>query len=328
MPSKTLRWRGFSVQVQLPDRANRGGADTDARPGRLVFRDPPPAPAIQQRDNAAALAFRDVAESKGKEAAEHLTGDDDDLLRQVREFSWYHTIELPGGIVTPGQFDHRELLPRYGFPQRMDGVRALDVATFNGFWAFHMESLGADVVAIDLDQPRQWDFPTPLRPEVEALGELPPIGRGFQLASKVLGSKVQRVGKSVYDLDPDVDGTFDFVHCGDVLVHLRNPLRALESIRSVTKGRMLLSDGIDLDLPRGAFGPTAADGGGGGAVVRWAPSPGARGQMLLDAGSNDIGVTCAYNPAKTYATEGLWGARLPAIVSQVGRAPVEPPETC
>lgn len=314
MPSRTLRWRGFSVQVSLPDRRNQSRADDAAKPGRLVFRDPPPAPAVQQRDNAAALAFREVAESKGKEAAEHLTGDDDDLLRQVREFSWYHTIELPGGIVTPGQFDHRELLPRYGFPQRMDGLRALDVATFNGFWAFHMESLGADVVAVDLDQPRQWDFPNPLRPEVEALGELPPIGRGFQLASKVLGSKVQRVGRSVYDLDPDVDGMFDFVHCGDVLVHLRNPLRALESIRSVTKGRMLLSDGIDLDLPRGAFGPTTTYLGGWDDVVWWVPSLDTLGQMVIDAGFKDISVNCVYNLAKTYETEGFWRVSLTATV--------------
>jgi tRNA (mo5U34)-methyltransferase len=314
MPSRTLRWRGFSVQVQLPDRTSRGTDDGQARPGRLVFRDPAPTPTIQQRDNAAALSFREVAESRGKEAAAHLTGDDDDLLRQVREFSWYHTIELPGGVVTPGQFDHRELLPRYGFPQRMDGMRALDVATFNGFWAFHMESLGADVVAIDLDQPRQWDFPNPLRPEVEALGELPPIGRGFQLASKVLGSKVQRVGRSVYDLDPDVDGTFDFVHCGDVLVHLRNPLRALESIRSVTKGRLLLSDGIDVDLPRGAFGPTTTYLGGWDDVVWWVPSLDTVGQMVIDAGFKDIRVNCVYNLAKTYETDGFWRVSLTASV--------------
>jgi len=314
MPSRTLRWRGFSVQVSLPDRSNRGRADTDAQPGRLVFREPAPEPAVQQRDNSAALAFREIAESKGKEAAEHLVGDDEDLLRQVREFSWYHTIELPGGVVTPGQFDHRKLLPRYGFPERMDGLRALDVATFNGFWAFHMESLGADVVAVDLDQPRQWDFPTPIRPEVEALGDLPPIGRGFQLASKVLGSKVRRVGRSVYDLDPDVDGMFDFVHCGDVLVHLRNPLRALESIRSVTKGRMLLSDGIDLDLPRGAFGPTTTYLGGWDDVVWWVPSMDALGQMVIDAGFTDIRVNCVYNLAKTYETDGFWRVSLTASV--------------
>ena len=319
MPSRAWRWRGFSVQVGVPDgtvdRLRRRGTTTGdvAQPGRLVFRDPP-ALNVAYRDAEAALAFREVATSKGREAAEQLTADDGDLLAQVRGLSWYHTIELPGGVVTPGQFDHRELLARYGFPARLDGKRALDVATFNGFWAFHMESLGADVVAIDLDDPKDWDFPTPLQPHVESMADQAPIGRGFQIASAALGSKVQRVGRSVYDLDPDVDGTFDFVHCGDVLVHLRRPLRALEAIRSVTTGELLLSDGIDLDLPRGAFGPTTQYLGGWDDVVWWVPSLDALAQMAVDAGFRDVRVNCVYNLAKTYESEGFWRVSLTAVV--------------
>jgi tRNA (mo5U34)-methyltransferase len=306
------------VQVQLSDRAAarlRPGKAGDAagKPGRLVFRDPAPAMRLEQRDTRAALAFRDVAETKGREAAERLPADDA-LAQQVRSLTWYHTIDLPHGVVTPGQFDHRELLPRYGFPSRLDGKRVLDVATFNGFWAFHMESLGAEVVALDLDQPRQWDFPTPVRTEVEALGDLPAIGRGFEIASKALDSKVTRIGKSVYDLDPEVDGMFDLVHCGDVLVHLREPLRALERIRAVTKGQMLLSDGIDLDLPRGAFGPTTQYLGGWDDVVWWVPSLDALGQMVIDAGFREITVNCVYNLAKTYETDGFWRVSLTASV--------------
>jgi tRNA (mo5U34)-methyltransferase len=321
MASRTWRFRGLSVSVDLSDNAVRrlrGGSrpsdgDAAAAPGRLVFRDPP-AMDIKRRDAGEALAFREVAESKGREAAEQLTADDGDLLEQVRSLTWYHTIELPGGVTTPGQFDHQELLPRYGFPADMTGKRALDVATFNGFWAFHMESLGADVVAIDLDDPREWDFPTPIRPDVDSLGELPPIGRGFEIASKALGSKVQRVGRSVYDLDPDVDGSFDFVHCGDVLVHLRQPLRALEAIRSVTTGQLLLSDGIDVDLPRGAFGPTTQYLGGWDDVVWWVPSLDALAQMVIDAGFRDVTVNCVYNLAKTYETDGFWRVSLTARV--------------
>jgi tRNA (mo5U34)-methyltransferase len=289
---------------------SQGGA-----PGRLVFRDPPPQPTLRRRDPHAALAFRDVAEEKGREALDQLgSAGDDDLMQQVQQFSWYHTIELPGGVVTPGQFDHRELLARYGFPERMDGLRALDVATFNGFWAFHMESLGADVTAIDLDDPRQWDFPTQVRPLVEQQGEQPAIGRGFEIASRALGSKVRRVGRSVYDLDPDVDGTFDFVHAGDVLVHLREPLRALERIRAVTTGTLLLSDGIDLDLGRGGFGPATQYLGGWDDVVWWVPSLDALAQMVIDAGFRDVHVNSVYNLAKTYETQGFWRASLTATV--------------
>src|SRR5438477_7326707 len=115
MPTRTWRIGRLTVRVDLSDgKAPLAGGNDTARPGRLIFREPPPLD-VKRRDAAEALAFRDVAETKGREAAAHLTADDADLVDQARELSWYHTIELPGGVTTPGQFDHRELLPHYGF---------------------------------------------------------------------------------------------------------------------------------------------------------------------------------------------------------------------
>src|SRR5947209_12865855 len=101
---------------------------------------------------------------------------------------------------------------------------------------------------------------------------MPPIGEGFRLAHEALGSAVTRVTSSVYSLSPETIGTFDFVHCGDLLLHLRDPLTALEHIRSVTRGRFLLSDVIDLHAERGRFGPTVQYLGGWEDVVWWVPS--------------------------------------------------------
>ena len=49
---------------------------------------------------------------------------------------WYHTIELAPGEVTPGLVDLRAVAPRV-LPARIEG-RALDVGTYDGFWAFEM----------------------------------------------------------------------------------------------------------------------------------------------------------------------------------------------
>ena len=32
------------------------------------------------------------------------------LRAEVERLPWYHTIELPGGIVTPGEYDHRPVV--------------------------------------------------------------------------------------------------------------------------------------------------------------------------------------------------------------------------
>src|SRR6201995_5259916 len=80
----------------------------------------------------------------------------DTLEREVREVAWYHTMRLPQGIVTPGNFNTLEELERVPLPSSLDGRRCLDVGTADGFWAFEMERRGAaEVVAIDLPTPFQ-----------------------------------------------------------------------------------------------------------------------------------------------------------------------------
>src|SRR5436190_7114492 len=81
------------------------------------------------------------------------------LTDRVASVPWYHSLPLPGGIVTPGSFDMLDELGRLPFPASLQGLRCLDVATADGFWAFEMERRGAaEVVAIDID-PLRLDWP-------------------------------------------------------------------------------------------------------------------------------------------------------------------------
>jgi tRNA (mo5U34)-methyltransferase len=61
---------------------------------------------------------------------------------------------------------------------------------------------------------------------------------------------VTRLNKSVYDLDPAAEGKFDVVLCGALLEHLQNPVRALERMREVCRGELLLIEQVSprLDL--------------------------------------------------------------------------------
>jgi tRNA (mo5U34)-methyltransferase len=170
-------------------------------------------------------------------------------LRSALDREWYHTIELAPGIVTPGWFDTRGVAATLPWPA-LEGKRCLDVATFDGFWAFEMERRGAaQVHAIDVLDPRAWDWPaTASDHTVAAIGRRKEEGRGFEVARSALGSKVQFEERSVYDLDPRDVGEFDFVYVGSLLIHLRDPIRALERVRSVCRGQLLLVDNVDLRL--------------------------------------------------------------------------------
>lgn len=172
--------------------------------------------------------------------------DPEAMRREIAAREWYHTIELASGAVTPGWFDLRSVAPRLPWPE-IRGRRCLDVGTFDGFWAFEMERRGArEVVAIDLLDPRQADWPLGSRQEtVEAIWRRKGHGEGFDVAKAALGSAVERRELSVYDLDPTDVGTFDFVYMGSILIHLRDPVRALECVRRVCAGELLSVDTVD-----------------------------------------------------------------------------------
>jgi tRNA (mo5U34)-methyltransferase len=166
---------------------------------------------------------------------------------EVAEREWYHTMELAPGVNTPGFFDHRPLLDRLPIPASLAGRRCLDIGTFDGFWAFEMERRGAtDVVAADILDPLAWDWPAGADPlAIEAIERRKEAGRGFQIAARALGSKVEKIEASVYDLSPEGHGKFDFVFMGSLLLHLRDPILALERARAVCRDLFLTIDAVD-----------------------------------------------------------------------------------
>jgi tRNA (mo5U34)-methyltransferase len=161
---------------------------------------------------------------------------------------WYHTIELGPGLVSRGAYDHRTIVDRYGIPASLRGKTALDIGTWDGFWAFELERRGADkVVAIDVANIAGFDWLPAMRAQ---LGDSGQRESNFALAHAMRGSRVERFVCSVYELSPETVGTFDVVFCGDVLLHLFNPLQALINIRSVTREMAIIQSSVDSEIER------------------------------------------------------------------------------
>jgi tRNA (mo5U34)-methyltransferase len=255
------------------------------------MRKPPPL-SLLTRDPAQALQFE-------------LLPDQPEYVEQ-----WYHTITFPDGEVTPGIYDHRELLPHYGLPDDLAGKTVLDVGTANGFWAFEMERRGADVTAVDLHSSLELDFP----PQVlSLLRTMPPRPRGqrFREAHARLASKVRYVDLSVYALNEKDLGKFDLVHAGDLLLHLERPLEALRRFRDVVDvgGQLILSDVVDPDLPpREGMEFTTKYLGGWDTTTWWYPSIDALGQMIIDAGFSAVELHLLYMLPTRGRDEGPWRA--------------------
>jgi tRNA (mo5U34)-methyltransferase len=146
----------------------------------------------------------------------------DDALIRERIASvphWYHRFELAPGIVTPGTNDCGAVLAGLDLPARLDGARALDLGTRDGFFAFELERRGADVTAVDYVASHQ---------------------TGFRVAAEIFGSKVAYVQENVYNLRPASLGTFDLVLFLGLLYHLPDPLAALAIVRSLCRDTLFL----------------------------------------------------------------------------------------
>lgn len=175
------------------------------------------------------------------------------LRQRIADLYWYHTLDLGHGVSTPGFVDNRSQVNEIGLPPSLSGKRVLDIGTFDGFWAFEMERRGADeVVAFDLDSLEQMDIRPKFREQFvqEAIRErgTAKLGQAFALAKDILGSKVERKICNLYEISPEVAGTFDVVHCSDVIPHIRDPQLAIENIFSVTQGFAILGSAFDPEL--------------------------------------------------------------------------------
>ena len=168
------------------------------------------------------------------------------LQAKVDGTAWYHTFDLPGGIVTPGMFDHRKVAAKVPFPD-LAGLRCLDAASSDGFWAFEMARRGAaEVVSLDLADASRQDWQG--TPPAELLSGTGRAAHAFEIVNEATGLGVQRRDGSVYDVSPETFGTFDFVFMGNILLHLSDPARALKAMRSVTTGQFLSYEMILLGL--------------------------------------------------------------------------------
>lgn len=232
-----------------------------------------------------------------------------ELARRASQIEWYHTFDLGHGIVTPGAFDHSPIVQNYRLPERLSGQRVLDVACFDGFWAMEFERRGAEeVVALDIRNARELDLPTPVRERMTQEELDRPMGDGFSLVHEAKQSKVRKVHCNVYDLGPDVAGTFDIVHIGDVLLHLQNPAKALQKLRSVTRGYALISDIFDPRLDRLREFPLFEYRGGLEDCVWWYFSLGGLWKMISDAGFRNVELITKFKYGMRGDRQQMWHA--------------------
>jgi SAM-dependent methyltransferase len=183
----------------------------------------------------------------------------------LANYYWYHTIDLGGGLVTPGDYDYRAALAAFHFPDDMSGMDVLDVGSATGFFAFEFERRGARAVSLELPSLADWDMLS--RDREEMLRRFVAVQNAerpeqayhrhlegpFAFCRDALRSRVRRCHARIYDLTPATVGAdgFDLIFVGDVLPHTWAPLPALDRLASLCCGTLVISqDMVEGEDPR------------------------------------------------------------------------------
>lgn len=162
------------------------------------------------------------------------------MTNQISADWHYHTMKDHNDqLIWSGQYDLYKLWHHFGISNDLKGQSVIDIGTASGFFAYECEKRGAStVVATELPGIESWDT----RTGVDYDGVNIPVANSndFKFLHNLLNSSVKLHQANISD-PPDLAlGKFDLVVFGSLMTHIRDLLRALENVRSLTKGKAVI----------------------------------------------------------------------------------------
>ncbi len=179
----------------------------------------------------------------------------DDLARQVDSIRWFHSIDLGGGLVTPGVkslavLEHEQRL--IFDPVRLEAATVLDVGAWAGAHSFAAKRRGAArVLATD---------------HFVWANEFWRGREAFDLANAVLGLNIEAMDIDVPEITREAVGLWDVVLFLGVLYHLPSPLEGLEAVAEVARDCLIVETRANLfnrSAPTLTYHPGASLNGDG-----------------------------------------------------------------
>jgi tRNA (mo5U34)-methyltransferase len=149
------------------------------------------------------------------------------------EIGWFHSFDFGNGLVAEGMATLPSLSQRVsslGLDMDIAGRTFLDIASWDGFYAFEAERRGASrVLATDKFC---WGGPGWGKKD------------GFLLAREILRSKVEDKDVDVNEISPTTVGEWDIVLFSGIFYHMRDPIQAITAAASVCRDRFIVETHI------------------------------------------------------------------------------------
>jgi hypothetical protein len=187
------------------------------------------------------------------------------------ECDWYHTTDLLDGTVIEGPWDLRGRESAYLGDVPLRGTRVLEAGPATGFLTFWMESQGAHVTCFEAGFDAGFEYLPPVVDldykawQVEFMTHICRINNSWWMQHRDHKSSARIAYGDIYNLPADL-GSFDASFFGSILLHLRDPFRALQQAAAHTEQTIIVTDVLRpaMDDPRDP-------------VMRWGMEAGADG---------------------------------------------------
>lgn len=146
--------------------------------------------------------------------------------------NWYENFTFDNGARSFGRSPSDSKLAALGLPQDLSEISFLDIGTYEGFYAFHLEQRGAQVTPNDHFV---WNWPND------------PSLAHFNFVKEAIGSKLSPLDCDIQNL-PEQE--WDVTLFLGVLYHLEDQLTALRKVRSTAKKLVVIETLVDnLNIP-------------------------------------------------------------------------------
>ncbi len=163
---------------------------------------------------------------------------------------WYHTFEYDG-LKSNGTYDYRKLIQKMGLPS-VKGMTVLDVGCADGYFSYYFKKYGDAISVLGIDS-NKYDGNSAIEHMVkqdsiykekyskgndfnnfESIYKKLSLNDSnkFNLIKEIYSQDIEFMNASIYDLSKLPK--FDFVFCGSLIEHLRDPITAVEQLYSKT----------------------------------------------------------------------------------------------
>lgn len=159
---------------------------------------------------------------------------------------FYHQMDLPGVGRVLGDWDLSHVRDRYLAGVPVAGQRVLELGPASGLLTWHLEQMGAEVVGfdagddtlIDMLIPGTWDA---RQAAADFRVTLEKLRNSFWFSHQALGLKANVAYGDIYHI-PSALGPVDVTTAGCILLHLRDPFRALQQALRLTRHTVIVTE--------------------------------------------------------------------------------------